>query len=197
MPSNERCEGCGVGPALDHLDDCPAIRVTITDKRGKKSEEEIAAVVEQLVNLEVEAEEAKSQEAGTFRQQRIEELRAIGAERDLTQEEAGELLRLQAAEDTGVAEDAVYPVATAFLVLVHHDGTVQANPDVNIIMAAERLASIDDMYAGCSVVVRDIQASMTAKQVVFGLQVSAQAMQEKSRAVQMAQSLQQPGGRRR
>ena len=59
-----------------------------------------------------------------------------------------------------------------------------------MLLSLERLAGIDDMYSASSIVVRDIQASMTSKQVVFGLQVSAQAMSEKKTAQQLVQRYQ-------
>lgn len=117
----------------------------------------------------------------------------------LTEEEGHELLNLQAQQQEadqagGVAHEAL----TAFLVIVGHDGTAQATHDVNINLSIDREATVDDMYHGVCIVKRDIDASITSRQVVFGLNVSAQAMQEKAAAIQQASMMQgRPPGRRR
>jgi hypothetical protein len=177
--------------------------VTVTDKRAEaRAAAELKALEAEKDALEQVDEEGNpklvlpgdSEEGDkTYRQQRIEELREMGREAQLTAEQAGELLRLQAAEEQGLDEEnQVTPALTAFLVIIGHDGTATATHDVNLLMSLDRLATVDDMDSGCALVRRDIQASMTAKQVVFGLQVSAQAMGEKAQAMRMAQQMQAP-----
>ena len=135
----------------------------------------------------------------TARQQRIEELKTVGRDSQLTAEQGAEMLRLQAAEDEDAVEDDSVLALTAFIVVIGHDGSVKASHDVNQALSLDRLATIDDMDAGCAIVRRDIQASMTAGQVVFGLQVSAQAMGEKKASMDAMNRLaqQQRPGRRR
>lgn len=125
----------------------------------------------------------------TERQARINELRDLAGERALTQDEAAEMLRLQAAEEQGLDEAQTYPAVTAFLVVVHHDGSVQATPDVNLIMSLERMATVDDMYGALAIVQRDIESSITAKQVVFASQMASKALQEQAQARQMVDRL--------
>lgn len=203
MPSNERCEGCGVGLAEVHRDECPTQRVVITDKRGQnKLEEELKAVKDELHVLESSSQETT--ELKVNREERIAELKDLLSGEGFSADDPvdawrEELLRLQAEQDSADQEDAdrfadYQKGVTAFLVIVDHQGKATATSDVNMDIIVDREATIDDMYAGCSVVLRDIQASMTAGQVVFGLQVSAQAMKEKNAAMQVAQSL-APGGR--
>jgi hypothetical protein len=110
----------------------------------------------------------------------------------LSQEEAAALMQQQVQEELerdGEKRDAgeVRQALTAFLVVVGHDGSAVATSDVNTQLVIDREATVDDMFAGASIVVRDINAATTSKHVVFGLNVSAQAMQEKAMAAQLAQ----------
>lgn len=138
-------------------------------------------------------------ELSVNRQARLEELYAKArADTELTDDEKVEMLRLQGEEQDAAKEaeaNAPLAVRTAFLVIIGHDGTATATSDCNQSIEIDREASIDDMYAGAAIVLRDIDASIAAKHVVFGLNVSAQAMQEKQMAVRAMQQLQQPGGR--
>lgn len=186
-----QCPSCG---AMDgeHGTGCPAGVVRVVDKRGAKRQEEALAA-----NDYVEPTEPPPLDH-TERQVRINELRDIGRLGPLDPEQAAELLRLQVEEEEGASQPSERTqLMTAFLVLIGHDGSVTATSDVNLEMDLDRVANVDDMDAGCHIVTRDIAASMTAKQVVFGLQVSAQAMQQQSQQAQMMQRLSPNlGGRR-
>lgn len=191
--------------------------VRVIDKREQKRLEAEAArnAAAEAPATEELSTEAKvivggdaDEEAATLlrqnRQARIEELKTKGRDfaTPLSEEEGQELLRLQAEEDSARQEEeanAGIPARTAFLVIMGHDGTAQASSDCNLDVVIDREASIEDMYAGAAIVIRDIEASITAKHVVFGMQVSAQAMQEKAAAVAVARATQQQshGGRRR
>ena len=187
-----QCSSCGTMDG-DHGAGCPAGVVRVVDKRGAKRQEEVLAA-----NDYVEPTEPPPLDH-TERQDRINELRHTHQlNGKLLEEEAAELLRLQVEEEEGASQPSERTqLMTAFLVLVGHDGSVTATSDVNLEMDIDRVANVDDMDAGCHIVTRDIQASMTAKQVVFGLQVSAQAMQQQSQQAQMLQRLApNVGGRR-
>lgn len=116
----------------------------------------------------------------------------------LTEGEADALLAQQVREELEREENAEpegLPALTAFYVVIDHQGGAKAMSDCNTMLHLDREATVDDMHNGCSIVLRDIQAATTAKHVVFGMQVSAAAMQEKRAAVQTLDSLR--GGRPR
>lgn len=165
-------------------------------------EEDSEPTAEAKIIIASDAEEEVASLLRQNRQDRIAELQEKGRdfETPLSPEEGQELLRLQAEEESARAEEeanAGIPARTAFLVIMGHDGTATASSDCNQNVVIDREASIEDMYAGAAIVLRDIEASITAKHVVFGMQVSAQAMQEKAMAVRTAQAMQQQGRRRR
>lgn len=180
----------------DHGEHGPII---ITDKREQKRQ----AAREKAQAANHPAAEGTEPAAVTIdRLERIQQIVEAGRERDLTAEEAKELLDLQAAEDQQRQDEAppdAIPALTAFLVIVGHDGSARATSDVNVNLLIDREANVDDMFTGASLVVRDINAATTSKHVVFGLNVSAQAMQEKAQAMRMVQQAAGPGlaGRRR
>jgi uncharacterized Zn finger protein (UPF0148 family) len=213
-PDNNKCPGCGgdlgANPVV-HGPGCPAVEVRVTDKREQRrleaeqrrlEAEATAAEAASLVDTSDPAGEGIAE--GMQRVDRIAEFRAkAAAGEELTDEEQQELLRLQGEqmEAEKAAEEAELGVSakTAFLVIIGHDGSATATTDMDQLVNIDREASIDDMYAGASIVVRDIEASLAAKHVVFGIQVAGQAMAEKRQAVQTMQNLQMgaPGGRRR
>lgn len=156
--------------------------VTITDKRARKRQEDAEALAAQL--------EPETVDDALARVDRMEELlkkgtlSAANGGPELTEDERTELLALQVREDmerdkAEQAEGDLIPALTAFLVIVGHDGSARATSDVNTNLVIDREATVDDMFAGASIVVRDINAATNSKHVVFGLSVSAQAMQEK------------------
>ncbi len=129
-------------------------------------------------------------EASLF-SERIEVLRAIHAERPLTEEEQSELLHLQAleaelqqSEPQQASEDAPR-VTTAFLVLVQPDGQVVATSDMSTRFYSERAANVNDMYSGCQLVVRDIQASITSQHTIAMMQQQMEAARQQAMAAQL------------
>lgn len=93
-------------------------------------------------------------------------------------------------EDTAQADpNAPLSVRTAFLVVVNHDGSMVATPDVNISLDGEHLATHDEMYAAMSVVMRDIQAGITGRAVLAGIQQMSQDMSSAQRASQTVNGL--------
>lgn len=198
----EPCPKCGVQPGLYH-DDCdykPPVRVT--DKREQRRLEAEAArqlAEEQALQSpeQPDGETAPLEDdtvlADTIaRVDRIQELRAKHSEPGgMTSEEGQELLRLQGEQEEAdrAAQDGVQAM-TAFIVIIGHDGSAVASHDLNQTVFIDREATTDDMYSGAAIVVRDIEAAIASKHVVFGLSVSAQAMREKAGAIQQAQMLQ-------
>ena len=190
-----QCSSCGTMDG-DHGAGCPAGVVRVVDKRGAKRQEEQSPTDDDVDSTEPPL---SLEDHHTERQVRISALRNIHQLKgSLTAAQAAELLHLQVEEEEGATQPSERTqLMTAFLVLVGHDGSVTATSDVNLEMDLDRVANVDDMDAGCHIVARDIAASMTAKQVVFGLQVSAQAMQQQSQQAQMMQRLSPNiGGRR-
>lgn len=116
---------------------------------------------------------------------------------ELTPEQAEELMQQQVRDELQREEETsdAIPALTAFLVVIDHLGGAKAMSDCNTNVHIDREATVDDMHNGCSLVMRDIQAATTAKHVVFGMQVSAAALQEKRAAVGMLDGLR--GGRPR
>lgn len=186
--------------------------IVITDKREQKRQEAAERARQKAEETQhpagtgvVEGEPLETVDETLARIDRIQQLQEKGREGELTEEEGGELLQLQVAEEearqeAALGEGETVSALTAFLVIVGHDGSARATSDVNSNLLIDREANVDDMFTGASIVVRDINAATTSKHVVFGLNVSAAAMAEKQQALQMAQRLQggaAPGGRRR
>lgn len=174
--------------------------VTIIDKRARKRAEDAEALAAQLVPETVDDAMA--------RVDRMEELLKKGmlsaakGTPGLTDDERAELLALQVREDVErekaqQAQGDLIPALTAFLVIVGHDGSARATSDVNTNLVIDREATVDDMFSGASLVVRDINAATNSKHVVFGLSVSAQAMQEKQQATAAMARLHPPTSRNR
>lgn len=129
---------------------------------------------------------------------RIQELRDKGrASLDggppLTNEEQAELLRLQAEQEAADKQAAkageVMQARTAFLVIIGYDGSATATSDVNTSLEIEHEASIDELYTGSALVVRDIEASLAAKHVVFGMQQGVQQLAARQQDISAAQQL--------
>lgn len=86
-------------------------------------------------------------------------------------------------------EAAADKVTTAFL-LVYKDGRWMATPDVSTPLVLAREASTDDIWDGCTKVVRDIDISETAQAVVGFQQQLAMQMAQQRQAQKIAQGLQ-------
>lgn len=157
-------------------------------------------IVDKREERRLEAEARKAAEETTSPapvadpEARLAELRSL--DRELTEEERAELLDIQVALQPDGDDSQVVEARTAFLVVCYHDGRAVALSDVNTELSIDHLANVDEMYTGAAIVLRDIEASLAAKHVVFSMQVAGQAMAEKAQAVRAMQGLQQPPRRR-
>ncbi len=181
----------------------PAAPVLITDKRQQKREEAETKRLEQEIVKRMHDEElppgAESTDEAMARVDRIQALREKWQAGSLDADEQAELLQLQGeqAEAENGAGDGTIDARTAFLVIIGHDGSARATSDVNTLLTIEHEANVDEMFTGACIIKRDIEASIASKHVVFGLNVSAQAMQEKAMAIQQANMMQGRSPRRR
>lgn len=176
----------------------------ITDKRGKGK---VAPSVvtdgvppPTFIPAAEDGEVRETTDEAMERVDRIQELREKGQKSldggpPLSNDEQAELLRLQAEQQEAdvAANVGVHAARTAFLVVVGYDGSAVATHDVNLELEIEREASIDDMYAGAALVVRDIEASLAAKHVVFGMQQGVQQLAARQRDLSAASALQTRG----
>jgi hypothetical protein len=100
----------------------------------------------------------------------VVDLAAFKAEKNdeippLTPEEEA-LLDEQVAAHPEDAPDPRTPVVTAFLVYVTREGVYMGTPDLNMLLAPDRLPTLDDMYAAVSVIKKDLAAIESAQQSV-------------------------------
>jgi len=176
--------------------------IRITDKREQRRQEaaDRAAAAQHPV---VTPPPLETVDEALGRVDRIQQLQDKGRlPAGLTSNEQADLLELQALEQQAMEaqqeqDGESIDVLTAFVVFVGHDGSARASSDMNAVYSIDREANVDDMFSGCSLVVRDINASMASKHTVFGLQVSAQAMSQQAQAAKMMQGLNTTTGRHR
>lgn len=177
--------------------------VRVTDKRGKQPEPSIenSAVIAGSIGAPVgglftDEVEGETTDEVMARVDRIQELRGKALDDTWTPEEREELLRLQGeqeeADKQASSEDSIDAV-TAFLVIVYRDGSARATTDVNTMLTIDREANIDDMYGASSQVLRDIDATVTARNVVFGMQQGVQHLAERQRVMAAASALEAKG----
>lgn len=120
---------------------------------------------------------------------RVEEsVAAVGAEGTLTAE-ALTLLEAQALADdsTPVVPDKK-PVLAAFVVILDHEGNVQASSELEILeqVTTARPATFGDMYSAASHIQKDIQSQETTLRIMGGLAQQAAVAQQAA----MAQKIQ-------
>ena len=116
---------------------------------------------------------------------------------DDVDEDTRKLLEAQAAAtDTGPA---LRPVMTAFIVIVNQDGSHMAAGDLEIInsISLDRIATADDVYGSCAVVMRDIMTTETAARTQHAMAQMGAAMQQQAQAQQLQASLGDIRGGRR
>lgn len=164
--------------------------ITITDKRRQPKVQvtEVDATVQPVDPEDADHEDDQLEQA-LSRVDRIQALQEKARQKGVTlsDDEKALLLQLQAEEeqereDAGPEYDRA--AMTAFVIVIDHNGGATASSDLNEHLLIDREATVDDMFAGAQNVIRDIQAATTARHVVFGMQVTAQAMTEKRAAVQ-------------
>lgn len=174
--------------------------VRVTDKRGKTEPAPELSIENSAVlagGIGAPVAEFETTDEVMARIDRIQELREKAGESALTTEEQAELMRLQGEQEAAdkqaeEADDSVDAV-TAFLVVVYPDGSSRASTDVNMNLTIDREANIDDMFAACSLVMRDIDATITARNVVFGMQQGVQHLAERQRVLAAASALEAKG----
>lgn len=159
--------------------------IPITDKRGVRQDRAVAAEA-----MEVEEREslmywlsAHGMDESDDADRPIEELRALvlAAQQDTYE-----------AEKQAEEEERRIEAVTAFVVVLYPDGTAVASADLAEVplMKLQREANPNDMWVGCSQVVRDIDKtsvvasllnSMTALQQQAAQQVAQQRMTDRLR----------------
>lgn len=150
----------------------------VTDKRGKKKEPE-APVGAPTIELP-DAEPSPAEEDAA--RPRLTELRAKhDAGEELTEDERAEVLRLQAALDSGRIDAGAVKLVTAFLMVLDHEGAWTATNDVNLIMDLQRAADANDIWHGASAVKRDLEVDLTVARMIRGQAQMAQQMQQQMR----------------
>ena len=92
-------------------------------------------------------------------------------------------------EKTEPEQPEAHAVVTAFLVIMETDGSIHAEADLDTPLARQRLPHGDDVYAACSVVMRDVEASHTSQVTLVHLQNMTAQMQQQMANQQMAQRL--------
>lgn len=100
---------------------------------------------------------------------------------EMTEEEKLELLQAQAAADDSTGVDPEYrAVLTAFVVVLDHEGNVQASSELEILegLSLARPATFSDMYSAAAHVMKDISGQETTHRVMMGLAQQAQAAQQ-------------------
>lgn len=80
-------------------------------------------------------------------------------------------------------------VRTAFLVVVTHDGTTIAVPDINMPLVLDHPASVDEIFGAAQVVIKDIQVQETAQHTAAFMQQMAMAQIQARQNAALAQRL--------
>lgn len=110
-----------------------------------------------------------------------EEIVAAQAEEPITlnEEELAALLAQHAAGDDSNAEPKPQ-VLTAFIVLIDHDGNVQAQSALDVLDSVDvsRAATFSDMYSAACHIQKDISGQEVTHRVMMGIAQQAQAVQQ-------------------
>jgi hypothetical protein len=147
--NDSECSECG-GKGGQHDRECPLQVATVTDRRGVRDPnavyEETPSDEEQVERDRILAEQAAA----------MDELPYTGA-------------GVVAETD----EDALEPCLTAFVVIVHNDGTGHAFSDLNILDKYEPFmpAAPKQMYRACAEIMMDVQAAETAQATLKALEI--------------------------
>jgi len=81
-------------------------------------------------------------------------------------------------------------VATAFLVVLHHDGSIDVQGDLATKYVLARTATVDDIVAGASVAISDINSGKTAQQTAMQMMQMTQMAQRQMAQQQQAAQIQ-------
>ena len=80
-------------------------------------------------------------------------------------------------------------VKTAFLVLLHHDGTAEVSPDLTKKVSREDIPNTPLVFQAVSTIAKDIQVQETAQVTTMFMQQAAMALQHQMQNQQIAQGL--------
>lgn len=86
-------------------------------------------------------------------------------------------------------EPAVPQVSTAFSVVLNRDGTWVVVPSVTQPFQSDRTPTVDDIYAGCAIVQKDLAAQETAMHTQRAMLQMSAAMQQQMQEQQIRQNL--------
>lgn len=81
-------------------------------------------------------------------------------------------------------------VATAFFVVLHHNGTWEVQGDISTKYVLARPAGADDVLAGASVAVSDVQTTKNAQATALAMMQMSQAAQQQMAAQQQQAAIQ-------
>lgn len=100
---------------------------------------------------------------------------------EMTEEEKLALLQAQAEADDSTPINPEYrAVLTAFVVVLDHEGNVQASSELNILegLSLARPATFSDMYSAAAHIQKDIAGQESTHRVMMGLAQQAQVAQQ-------------------
>lgn len=84
-------------------------------------------------------------------------------------------------------------VVTAFVVKLHHDGSIEATGELNSTFTVEREAHFGDLRAGALAVAADVNNALVAQRVQAGIQAAAHAALEEQASAKIRANLEKRG----
>ena len=151
MEQNPSCTECGSMTDHEHLPGCPMLKTSIVDKRGDRN-----AVPSEPPEPEMDPKEAAALLAQQAAAEAAEEPSPYGG----------------GGFEGETDEEALQPVQTMFLVVVHNDGTAWAHHDLEEINKYDPLmvASPKQMYRACAEIMLDVEAAQVAEATLTALE---------------------------
>lgn len=107
-----------------------------------------------------------------------------------------EAVEALAAKQEAEPEDEGLPVRTAFIIAMQDDGSAVVIPDLSVKLKRARIPSQNDMYNGCSQIVKDIASIEAANHTAMAMQQLAAQAQQIMQNQQIAEQLQRAGLKR-
>lgn len=99
---------------------------------------------------------------------------------------------LAAMADEECVQEAV-ACRTAFVVFVSEEGQTVVTGDLDMAFMRSALPTMDDIYAACAVIQKDIVATQSAQSVMMGMQQTAIAARQAAENSQLLSQLRQQG----
>lgn len=168
----------------------------IVDKRGERKTEEQLAALAELSATTPESEEGPQPVADPDSTQAPIDIPLPGTE-NMTEEQKALLMAQAQGDDSSPLDEKRRHVLTAFVVVVNHDGSVNASSEFSflddILMARE--ATFMDMHSASGHVMKDVSNAELTGRIMQGIQAQANAAREAIQA-QQVQSMMQQGGPR-